>query len=152
MTDRSDDYEIGYGKPPPQSRWVKGQSGNPKGRARGKRGVKADLAHAIDGQQTVTIRGEEVTGSRQSLMFLMLATRAAAGDLKAANILVPLTMQIFGLEDRGQAKATLSPRDAALFHELVYGAPPEGGPVFEGNPAGGSPDDAGSADTSEMDA
>ena len=31
MTQRSQDYEVGYGRPPKHSQWKKGQSGNPKG-------------------------------------------------------------------------------------------------------------------------
>lgn len=135
MNDRSDDYEIGYGKPPAHSRWVKGQSGNPKGRARGKRGVKTDLARAIDGQQIVVIKGEEIKDSRQALTLLMLASRAAAGDVKAASILVPLIIQTFGLEDRGKANATLSPGDAALLREYLNGVPPGEAAAAPGNSA-----------------
>ena len=33
----SDDYEVGYGKPPKSRQWKPGQSGNPKGRPKGAR-------------------------------------------------------------------------------------------------------------------
>jgi len=39
MTRKSDEkkgYEIGYGKPPKRGQFVKGRSGNPKGRTKGK--------------------------------------------------------------------------------------------------------------------
>lgn len=32
MTDNNDNYEVGYGKPPKETRWKKGQSGNGNGR------------------------------------------------------------------------------------------------------------------------
>jgi hypothetical protein len=35
MAQRSNEAEVGYGKPPPQHQFKSGQSGNPKGRPRG---------------------------------------------------------------------------------------------------------------------
>lgn len=46
MADSNQDnnnYQVGYGKPPKHSRWKKGQSGNPRGRPKGTRGLKTDL-------------------------------------------------------------------------------------------------------------
>ena len=37
------DYEVGYGKPPRQTRFSKGQSGNPRGRAPGAKDLKTLL-------------------------------------------------------------------------------------------------------------
>lgn len=119
MTERSDDYTVGYGKPPKHSRWKPGQSGNPKGRQRGKRGIKTDLGAVIDGKQTIRIGGDEVEGSRQYLTLLTLASRAAAGDLKAAALLVPLIIQVLGTEDRGGPKSGLSAHDQALLDEML---------------------------------
>jgi hypothetical protein len=36
MTNKEDDYEIGYRRPPRETRFKKGQSGNPKGRRKKK--------------------------------------------------------------------------------------------------------------------
>lgn len=59
------DYEVGYGKPPPDPRFAPGQSGNPKGRPKGARG-KHKLQDAIlqrgreifleEGERQLTIR------------------------------------------------------------------------------------------------
>jgi hypothetical protein len=35
MSERSSDYQVGYGKPPRHSRFQKSRSGNPKGRPQG---------------------------------------------------------------------------------------------------------------------
>ena len=35
--DKKSDYEVGYGKPPRETRFVKGRSGNPRGRPRARR-------------------------------------------------------------------------------------------------------------------
>ena len=51
--DRNGHYEVGYGKPPVATRWQPGQSGNPKGREKGARGLKTDLAAALNRRQTI---------------------------------------------------------------------------------------------------
>jgi hypothetical protein len=42
------DYPVGYGKPPPHSRFVKGQSGNPRGRPPGAKNMKTLLTKAMN--------------------------------------------------------------------------------------------------------
>ena len=40
---KSDRYEVGYGKPPQHTRFVRGQIGNPKGRPKGSKNFKTLL-------------------------------------------------------------------------------------------------------------
>lgn len=116
---RSGDYEVGYGKPPKEYRFAPGQSGNPKGRKKGSRGLKADLQAELDGTIAISINGERVKGTRQRLFVKALATRAAFGDLKAASILAPLILQVLGIEDRGGGRQKLSDGDQAILDALL---------------------------------
>ncbi len=115
----SGDYEVGYGKPPKEHRFQPGQSGNPKGRKKGSRGLKTDLQAELDGTIAISINGERVKGTRQRLFVKALATRAAFGDLKAASILAPLILQVLGIEDRGGGKQKLSASDQAILDALL---------------------------------
>ncbi len=108
------DYEVGYGKPPKHSRWAPGVSGNPKGRVKGQKGLKTDLAAELDAVQTIKINGKPMRGRRQQLVVMTLAARAAAGDLKAAQTLLPLIIQVLGIEDRGGNRKSLSAEDQAI--------------------------------------
>jgi hypothetical protein len=54
------DYEIGYGKPPPQHRFQKGQSGNPRGRRKRKLNEAEIVAKVRDELITMTINGKTV--------------------------------------------------------------------------------------------
>ncbi|MBK6411623.1 DUF5681 domain-containing protein [Sphingopyxis sp.] len=119
MADGKSDYEVGYGKPPKHSRFPPGQSGNPKGKQKGKKGLKTDLADELDAKQTIQINGKPVTGRRQQLVVMALAARAAAGDLKAARTLLPLIVQVLGTEDRGTERRRLSPQDQAILDDML---------------------------------
>lgn len=116
------DYEVGYGKPPKHSRFPPGRSGNPKGRRKRARGLKTDLEEVLNSQHTIKVNNQTVTDSKQRLSILTLATRAATGDLKAAQILLPLIVQILGVEDRGGEQKMLSAQDQAILDELLTGA------------------------------
>lgn len=115
------DYEVGYGKPPKEHRFPPGQSGNPAGRKKGSRGIKTDLHAELSSVLTISINKQPVSGTKQRLMLKSLATRAAAGDVRASALLLPLIMQIFGIEDRGQDAKQLSQQDQAILDELLAG-------------------------------
>ena len=55
---KSKDFEVGYGKPPPQHRFQKGQSGNPKGRKTRKLNESEVIAKVRDESMIVTINGK----------------------------------------------------------------------------------------------
>jgi hypothetical protein len=133
----SEDYEVGYGKPPKHSRFERGKSGNPRGRPRGVRGLKTELLAALSARHTIQINGKPVRGNRQQLMLMTLATRAASGDLKAQALLLPLVVQALGLEDRGAMTERLSAQDEALLNELLAAAPIE--QTTPSDAEGGSP-------------
>jgi hypothetical protein len=116
------DHEVGYGKPPKEHRFPPGQSGNPGGRKKGSRGIKTDLHAELSSVLTISINKQPVSGTKQRLMLKSLATRAAAGDVRASALLLPLIMQIFGIEDRGQDRRQLSQQDQAILDELLEGA------------------------------
>jgi hypothetical protein len=113
MTDKGDDY-VGHKHPPVHARFRKGQSGNPNGRPRGARGLRAELRKQLSARHTTeTPMGRKFRGTRQSVALEMLAERAARGDLKAMALLVPLIIQAFGFEDPGSGKGELSAQDKA---------------------------------------
>jgi hypothetical protein len=45
--DSEGDYEVGYGKPPRETRFAKGQSGNPRGRPSGAKNFATLLREAL---------------------------------------------------------------------------------------------------------
>jgi hypothetical protein len=81
------DHGAGYGKPPLQTRFSKGQSGNPRGRPKGHH--RNAPFEAILGQ-TVTVRedGNERPISASEAFLLQLTKRGLEGDSFAARMAV----------------------------------------------------------------
>jgi hypothetical protein len=113
------DYEVGYGKPPKDSQFKKGESGNPRGRAKHTRNLKTDLTKIL--AQKISVREGErrfrVSGQEGVLMSLM--SKCLKGDTKAINTLVNLAVRVFGLEGPfPDAAERLTPQEQQMLAEL----------------------------------
>jgi hypothetical protein len=89
----SQDYEIGYGKPPKTGRFKKGASGNPKGRPKGSKNLTTIILH--ESRQLVRVNDphgkREVTKLEAAVM--QLSNKSAQGDLRAAKELFALVQR-----------------------------------------------------------
>lgn len=97
--DRSGDYEVGYGKPPRRTQFQKGQSGNPKGRAKGSKNLAAIIMSALHEPVTVTQNGRRRKITKIEAMTTQLANKGASGDPKATQLLLGM-VQLY--EDRAE--------------------------------------------------
>lgn len=113
------DYDVGYGKPPKAGQFKPGQSGNPKGRQKGARGLKSDLKAELTGKLAITENGKTIRMTKQQIVLKALVTRAAKGDVKAAAHVLSMTMQMFGIDDERIGKTQLSAADEALLADYL---------------------------------
>ena len=58
QTDKPDDYEVGYGKPPKHGQFKPGQSGNPKGRPKGRESFPVLLEKCLNRRTRIKVAGE----------------------------------------------------------------------------------------------
>lgn len=108
------DYEVGYGKPPKETRFKKGQSGNPKGRPRGSRNFKTDLLDTLKAPVQLKEKGRPKTVSTQQAALLRLREKALGGDARALDRLIDLA-RIHNDEDMAEAAAAaLAPTDREI--------------------------------------
>lgn len=83
-------YPVGYGKPPEDTRFRKGQSGNPKGRPRGKLNLETVVKRALSAKVVVNENGRRQKKSKLEVSITQMANQAAAGDLKATRMMIGL--------------------------------------------------------------
>jgi hypothetical protein len=81
----TDNYEVGYGKPPKHTQFLKGSSGNPKGRPKKALDFAEQLLRAARVPVTITENGRRVRRRRCDVAILQLLNKTMAGDMKAMN-------------------------------------------------------------------
>jgi hypothetical protein len=77
--------EVGYGKPPSHTRFVKGQSGNPKGRPKGSQNFATILTRVNRERVKVIENGRTRHITKFEATMLQLVNKAVSGDLNAAR-------------------------------------------------------------------
>ena len=86
---RDGTYDVGYGKPPAGTRFQKGESGNPKGRPRGSKNLATIVRQAANERVTIVVKGKQRSITKLEAAAKQLANKAAQGDLKAMQMLLP---------------------------------------------------------------
>ena len=92
--DKDGDYEVGYGKPPRETRFVKGRSGNPRGRPRGAKSFSALLSDKLNEPVTVAENGGRRKISKREAIVTQLVNRSAAADFRAIKLLLDIVRDI----------------------------------------------------------
>jgi hypothetical protein len=75
--------QVGYGKPPREHRFQPGKSGNPRGRPKGAKGLKAELTEEMNEWVTITSEGKQRRVRKRRLIIKALAAKAAKGNVAA---------------------------------------------------------------------
>jgi hypothetical protein len=94
MSPNQRDYEVGYGKPPPHTRFKKGQSGNPRGRPAGAKNLKTLLTDALNEPVVVTENGGHRKITKREAIVTQLVNRSATADWRAIKILFDILRDI----------------------------------------------------------
>lgn len=111
-------YDVGYGKPPVQTRFRKGQSGNPKGHGKGSRNFATVFMAAMSQSVTIAENGRRKRITKLDAAVSQLANDAARGDKKSIQLAFAL-LQV--LEPRVEAQSlpeNNEPADEAVLAEL----------------------------------
>ena len=84
----SEDYEVGYGKPPKKNQFKKGQSGNPKGRPKKSRNRSTLMEEELNQQIKVKEGNKTITMSKSEAVVKQLINKGIKGDLRAVKIVL----------------------------------------------------------------
>lgn len=83
MTEPTNEYVVGYKKPPKQTQFKKGQSGNPRGRSKQRPNIQTLLSEELGRQLSFNENGRIARDSKLRLMVKQAINKAVAGDFRA---------------------------------------------------------------------
>jgi Family of unknown function (DUF5681) len=106
--ERTGDYQVGFGKPPKERQFRKGQSGNPKGRPRGSRNASTLLDELLKERVVVSENGRRREMTKLEAILKQLVNRAAQGDHRATQLL--LAHQIPRIEQHEASRSAMAER------------------------------------------
>ncbi len=125
-TQPSDQYEVGFKKPPKQTRFAKGQSGNPNGRPKGSK----NLATIVVGQAmqfiTVSEHGKTRQVTKLEAAMTQLLNKAASGDFAAVRLLLQIMPGMEAQLAKSGAPVLSDERDRQVLAELLKRFAPSG--------------------------
>ena len=82
-------YEIGYGRPPKNSQFKPGFSGNKKGRTKGSKNTYTLLNEILSQKIDIKENGQDLRITKKVAMLTQLVNKAVKGDTKAITALLP---------------------------------------------------------------
>jgi hypothetical protein len=105
----------GYGSPPVANRFKPGQSGNPSGRPKTRKNLKAELMDELEELTSVTEHGQEAKVTKARAIAKAVVRQAASGNLRAITALISL----FARENAGNETAQEDGKESALLADFV---------------------------------
>jgi hypothetical protein len=121
---RSDNYEVGKGRPPLSTRWKPGQSGNPRGRPKGTKGLATILHESMQQKIEINEKGQIRRISVWEAIVKTLRNNALKGDFKAITFLLAQEAEIARItEPAPKITAGMSSQEIAnVYLRLVRGS------------------------------
>ena len=115
-------HKVGFGRPPVNTRFSKGRSGNPKGRPpRTSRDsdILELLRAALNQEVTVTDQGERRKITKAEAMVTQLVNKGASGDARAIQMLLTALRSIEARLDSAESERTEEVRTQMMMLERL---------------------------------
>lgn len=113
-------YEIGYGKPPRKSQFKPGQSGNPKGRPKGRKSFSTILVEELSERLIVKEGCKTRRLTKMEAVVKQLVSKALKGDPRAlAELLRQIKMHLPDETGEDAHALPASESDLALLEDLM---------------------------------
>jgi hypothetical protein len=115
-------YVVGYGKPPAASRFKPGQTGNPRGRPKGRKNLKTLIRQAMTAKISVQEGSSNRQVSKIEGVVLRQLQNALKGNDRSAMAVIRMALQLGFLDDSSdnhQAEEVFSAADERILQELI---------------------------------
>ncbi len=112
-------YKVGYAKPPKDSQFQKGQSGNPSGRPKGTLNIASTFEQALQEKIVIKENGHRKTVTKLEAGAKKWASQVAAGDSQAFK-LMPGLIGVARSEQEKNETAPLTETDPRVQVDFVH--------------------------------
>ena len=114
-------HKVGYGRPPLESRFKPGTSGNKKGRPKGSRNAKSIVEEVINSPVTIRENGKARKTTKLRAVIEATTLNAMKGDIRAVNALVALLIRTGQLDqaDNEQLMTSLPVEDQSIINDYL---------------------------------
>jgi hypothetical protein len=118
MSDDNKKYQVGYKKPPIQSQFKPGQSGNPNGRKKGNKNLKTELQDELYEKISIREGGRLLNVSKQRALLKAMTAKALQGDTRAANVILNLIMRMVSQDNDKNWEIDLTKADQDILKKF----------------------------------
>lgn len=126
------DEHVGKGRPPKQSQFKPGQSGNPKGRPKGRISFACLLEKQLDAKMTATIGGQTKTITRREAIIYGFVGDSLKGKDRVRKHMIDLLLMLEAQNQPATADAGSNAQDDAITIKSLlqrYGIDPSSKPA-----------------------
>lgn len=124
-------YSVGYKRPPLETRFRPGQSGNPAGRPKGTRNFQSLVRRCLEDEVQVTMGARKQKMSLMEALLRRLLGKAMSGDLKALVQALNLARLYDGESESGRDPGQ-DAQQLELLRQLLAAGRPSPEPTSEG--------------------
>lgn len=89
--EKTDDYDVGFKKPPKSGQFKPGKSGNPKGRPKQSKNLMTLLNKELDEPVTISEKGKIVKLTKREVIIKRIVNDAAGGKMPQIKALLSMT-------------------------------------------------------------
>jgi hypothetical protein len=94
----SENYEVGKGRPPQETRWKPGQSGNPKGRRKGRKNLATLFHEEMSKKVAMLENGQRRMITKAEAALKQLINSATKGNPKAIQAIINISKEMGDLK------------------------------------------------------
>jgi hypothetical protein len=134
------DYEVGYGRPPKETRFRPGRSGNPTGYRKASPTIGVRLRDLMNSKVSVTEHGRTRRISRLDVMLHQLTNDAMRGDQRALKLLMEFLHRYDAEVEGSVSTEEMTSEDLEILSDYLRKAGPSNSDLDDG-PKEGEDDD-----------
>lgn len=120
MTDYTNNYEVGYKKPPKSGQFKPGHSGNPKGRPKDSKSLITIADDILSEKITINENGVQKSIPKREAIMRRIINYCMSGDLKSAQMLTTILKGTSLMaEEIDESKSIIPENEAAKIFESL---------------------------------